>query len=166
VGLDASEFRSYYPGRLTREQWLRLSVVQRCLLVARAQSDLLELWRSCNKKPCRRAHACHGDERCEPELLEEDLRNPNRGNPDFEFSYHFPDALRTPSAILDRLPYLRKRDHGRMRRAGHGGATGLAQDFWHGSPTPHAANKAPAATMRRRDNALETAGTEPTKLQI
>lgn len=94
-----------YPGRLTREQWLKLSILQRCLLAARAQSDLLGLWRDCRKKPCRRAHACRGDERCKLRPYEADFKNPNFGQPDFQFSFRFPDRLRTPSAILAHLPY-------------------------------------------------------------
>ena len=97
-----------YPGRLTREDWLKRSVQERLLLAARAESDLLELWRSCRKKPCRRAHACRGDKRCRSRPYEADFKNPNFGRPDFEFSYCDPDHLRVPSAILDRLPFLRE----------------------------------------------------------
>jgi len=95
-----------YPGRLTRQQWLALSVSQRCLLAARAQSDLLGLWKSCRKKPCRRGHACHGDKRCKSKPWQTDLNNPNLGDPDFKFSYRPPEHLRIPGAILDQLPYL------------------------------------------------------------
>jgi hypothetical protein len=95
-----------FPGRLTREEWLKLSVQERCLLAARAQSDLLELWRTCSKKPCRRARTCLGDERCRSRPWQADLNNPNRNRPDFKFSYQFPDVLRIPSAIVDQLPYL------------------------------------------------------------
>jgi hypothetical protein len=76
------------------------------VLAARAQSDLLELWRSCRKKFCRRAHACLGDERCRLRPFEADLNNPNLGRPDFQFNYRRPEALRKPSAILDQLPFL------------------------------------------------------------
>jgi hypothetical protein len=93
-----------YPGRLTREQWLTLSKSQRRLLAARAESDLLGLWRTCRKKPCRRAHACHGDERCKSRPYESDFKSPNFGQPDFEFNFHFPDHLLFPSSILDHLP--------------------------------------------------------------
>jgi hypothetical protein len=96
-----------YPGRLTREQWLKLSNSQRRLLAARAESDLLGLWRTCRKKPCRRAHACQGDERCQSRPYEADFKNPNFGQPDFESSFHFPDHLLLPSSILDHLPYHR-----------------------------------------------------------
>jgi len=95
-----------YPGRLTREEWLKRSVQQRCLLAARAQSDLLGLWRSCGKKPCRRAHACHGDERCRSRPYQADFKNPNFGRPDFKCSYRHPDHLRIPRAIVDQLPFL------------------------------------------------------------
>jgi hypothetical protein len=95
-----------YPGRLTREEWLRRSVSQRCLLAARAQSDLLGLWRSCSKKPCRRAHACHGDERCRLRPRQADFKNPNFGRPDFVSSYRYPAHLRFPFAIIDQLPFL------------------------------------------------------------
>jgi hypothetical protein len=94
-----------YPGRRTREQWLKLSVWQRRLFAARAESDLLGLWRTCRKKPCRRAHACHGDERCKLRPYEADYKNPNFGQPDFKFSFRFPHHLRIPSAILDHLPF-------------------------------------------------------------
>ena len=96
-----------YPGRLTREQWLKLTIMQRRLLAARAESDLLGLWRGCRKKPCRRAHACRGDEQCKSRPYEADFKNPNFGQPDFQSSFRFPDHLRTPSAILDHLPFER-----------------------------------------------------------
>jgi hypothetical protein len=95
-----------YPGRLTREEWLKRSVKERCLLAARAQSDLLGLWRSCRRKPCRRAHACHGDERCRSRPYQADFNNPNFGRPEFAFSYRRPDHLRILSAIIDQLPFL------------------------------------------------------------
>jgi hypothetical protein len=97
-----------YPGRLIREEWLQLSINQRCLLVRRAEADLLELWRSCSKKPCRRAHTCLGDERCQLRPYEADFKNPNFGQPDFEFSFRYPDHLRIPSAILEHLPFVRE----------------------------------------------------------
>jgi hypothetical protein len=97
--------RRTYPGRLTRDEWLQLSIRQRNVLAARAAADLLDLWRSCSKKPCRRGHACQGDERCRirPRLI--DFENPNFGQPDFVSSYRFPEHLRIPSAILDALAY-------------------------------------------------------------
>jgi hypothetical protein len=95
-----------YPGRLTREEWLKRSVNERWLLAARAQSDLLGLWRSCSSKPCRRAHACRGDEHCRSRPYQADFKDPNFGRPDFEFSYRCPDHLRIPSAIIDQLPFL------------------------------------------------------------
>ena len=96
-----------YPARLTREQWLKLSIAQRRLLAARAESDLLGLWRACRKKPCRRAHTCRGDEHCKLRPYEADRKSPNFGQPDFQFSFRFPDRLRIPSAILDHLPFER-----------------------------------------------------------
>jgi hypothetical protein len=97
--------RRTYPGRLTREEWLKLSIRQRCVLAARADADLLELWRSCSKKPCRRAHVCQGDERCTIRPRLADFRNPNFGQPDFVSSYRFPQHLRIPSAILNHLAF-------------------------------------------------------------
>jgi hypothetical protein len=97
--------RRTYPGRLTREQWLKLTVRQRYVLAARAEADLLDLWRSCSKKPCRRAHTCQGDERCRGRPYEADFKNPNFGQPDFVFSYRSPEHLRIPSAILDHLAF-------------------------------------------------------------
>jgi hypothetical protein len=98
--------RGTYPGRLTREAWLQRSVGERALLVARAGSDLLGLWKSCSRKPCRRAHACQGDARCKSRPYEADFKNPNFGRPDFQFSFRYPGHLRIPSAILEHLPYL------------------------------------------------------------
>jgi hypothetical protein len=97
--------RRTYPGRLTHEEWLKRPMDQRCLLVARAQSDLLGLWRSCDKKPCRRAHTCHGDEQCRKKPVQADLKNPNLGRPDFKFSYRIPDELDGAYWVLDSLPY-------------------------------------------------------------
>jgi hypothetical protein len=95
-----------YPGRLTRQQWLTLTIGERALLAARAESDLLGLWRSCGRKPCRRAHACCGDARCSARPYAADFKNPNFGQPDFEFSFRYPAHLRLPAAILGQLPYL------------------------------------------------------------
>ena len=97
--------RRAYPGRLTREQWLSLSDGQRYLLAARADADLLELWRSCSKKTCRRAHACHGDERCRGRPYQADFKNPNFRQPGYVFSYQPPKHLRIPSAILDHMAF-------------------------------------------------------------
>ena len=97
--------RRTYPGRLTREDWLKLPVHQRYALAARADADLLELWRSCSKKPCRRGHACHGDERCRIRPRLADFNHPNFGRPDYVSGYRFPEHLRIPKAILDHLPY-------------------------------------------------------------
>ena len=97
--------RRTYPGRLTREEWLSLSDGQRCRLAARADADLLETWRSCSKKPCRRAHACLGDERCRIRPFLADFRNPNFGRPDYVPSYREPSYLRIPSAILDHVAF-------------------------------------------------------------
>ena len=98
--------RGHYPGRLTLEQWLAHSIGQRRLLTDRAQSDLLGLWKSCGKKPCRRAHACQGDSKCRLRPYEADFNNPNRNRLDFQFSYQCPEHLRIPKAIIDQLPYL------------------------------------------------------------
>jgi hypothetical protein len=97
--------RRTYPGRLTREQWLTLSMGQRYRLAVRADADLLELWRSCSKKPCRRDHACRGDERCRIRPRLADLKNPNFGQPGDVSSYQLPGHLRIPSAILDHLAF-------------------------------------------------------------
>ena len=99
--------RRTYPGRLTQEQWFKHTVGQRYVLAARAAADLLELWRSCSKKPCRRGHACVGDERCSirPHLV--DFNNPNFGQPGFVSSYRSPEHLRIPFAILDHLAFWR-----------------------------------------------------------
>jgi hypothetical protein len=99
--------RRTYPGRLTQEQWLKHPVRQRYVLAARAAADLLELWRSCSKKPCRRAHACRGDERCRIRPRLPDFENPNFGQPDFVSSYRSPEHLRIPFAILDHLAFWR-----------------------------------------------------------
>src|ERR1700733_8722421 len=100
--------RRTYPGRLTFEQWLAHTVRQRCVLAARACADVLGLWSSCSKKPCRRAHACQGDERCLLRPYQADFKNPNFGQPDFAFSFRLPEHLRVPSAILDQLAYRPK----------------------------------------------------------
>jgi hypothetical protein len=71
----------------------------------RAKSDLLELWRTCSKKPCRKHHACHGDKLCYQRPMEADLKNPNLGRPDFVFSYKYPKELDEPFAILEHLPH-------------------------------------------------------------
>ena len=94
-----------YPGRLTREQWLKLSPGRRYLLAARAQSDLLDLWRTCSKKNCRRAHACHGDQRCQTRPYRADFNNPNFRRLDYVSTYKPPAHLRLPSAILDHLAH-------------------------------------------------------------
>jgi|SRR5579883_578990 len=95
-----------YPGRLTREQWLKLPIWRRTQLAARARSDLLGLWRTCSKKPCRRAHGCCGDERCALRPYQADFKNPNFGRPDFVCSFRYPDHLHMPRAILDQLPFM------------------------------------------------------------
>jgi hypothetical protein len=94
-----------YPGRLTRDDYYALPAAQRWLLAMRAKSDLLGLWRTCSKKPCRKAHACQGDESCWLRPVEADMKNPNLGRPDFEFSYHYPKELDAPFAILEHLPF-------------------------------------------------------------
>ena len=98
--------QAHYPGRRTREQWLALSIRERSQLAARAQSDLLGLWKTCSKKPCRRAHTCQGDSQCRLRPYQADFENPNRNRLDFKFSYQFPEQLRIPSAILKQLPCL------------------------------------------------------------
>jgi hypothetical protein len=97
--------RRTYPGRLAREQWLRRTVQERRVLAARADADLLGLWRTCSKKPCRRAHACLGNERCSIRPWLPDFQNPNFGRPDFVSSYRPPEHLRIPSAILNHLAF-------------------------------------------------------------
>ena len=94
-----------YPGGLTRDEYYALPSAQRWLYAMRAKSDLLELWRTCSKKPCRKHHACLGDERCWLRPVEADLKNPNLGRPDFEFSYDYPKELDAPFAILEHLPF-------------------------------------------------------------
>ena len=94
-----------YPGRLTKDEYYALPSAQRWLFAMRAKSDLLGLWRTCSKKPCRKHHACHGDKRCYLRPLEADLKSPNLGRPDFEFSYKYPKELDEPFAILEHLPF-------------------------------------------------------------
>lgn len=94
-----------YPGRLTREEYYALPTPQRWLLAMRAKSDLLELWRTCSKKRCRRARCCFGDKTCYMRPIQADLKNPNLGRPDFEFSYKYPKELDEPFAILEHLPF-------------------------------------------------------------
>src|ERR1051326_106435 len=94
-----------YPGRLTRDAYYALPAWPRGLLAIRAKSDLLELWRSCRKKRCRRARACHGGKLCYQRPIEADLKNPNLGQPGFEFSYKYPKELDEPFADLEHLPY-------------------------------------------------------------
>jgi hypothetical protein len=93
-----------YPGRLTRDEYYALPMRQRWLYAMRAKSDLLELWRTCSKKPCRKHHACHGGELCYQRPIQADLKNPNLGRPDFKFSYSYPKELAEPFAILEHLP--------------------------------------------------------------
>ena len=97
-----------YPGRLGREAWLRLSVGARCRIADRAEADLLELWRGCSKKPCRRAHACSGDQRCKSRPYAADFNNPNYGQPDFKSSFSYPEHLLLPAAIVMHLPFRRE----------------------------------------------------------
>ena len=94
-----------YPGGLTREEYYALPSAQRWLLAMRAKSDLLELWQTCSNKRCHRAHACQGDERCWLRPLEADLKNPNLGQPDFEFSYKYPKELDEAFVLLENLPH-------------------------------------------------------------
>ena len=95
-----------YPGRLTHEQWRALTLNERCALAARAQCDLLELWRGCTKKACRRARTCSGDaERCRSRPWLADLRSPNLGRPDFKPAFELPEKLRLKWAILGGLPH-------------------------------------------------------------
>jgi hypothetical protein len=49
-----------YPGGHTREEWVALPVRTRNDMAARAQCDVLLLWRDCPKKACRRARRCPG----------------------------------------------------------------------------------------------------------
>lgn len=94
-----------YPGRLTKDEYYALPTPRRWLYAMRAKSDLLELWRTCSKKPCRKHHTCQGDERCWLRPAEADLKNPNLGRPDFVFSYRRPKELHEPFAILEHLPF-------------------------------------------------------------
>jgi len=94
-----------YPGRLTRDEYYALPVARRWLYAMRAKSDLLELWRTCSKKPCQHARTCQGDDQCWLRPSEADLKNPNLGRPDFVFSYHDPKELDEPFAILEHLPF-------------------------------------------------------------
>jgi hypothetical protein len=94
-----------YPGRLTRDEYYALPSAQRWLYAMRAKSDLLELWRSCSKKPCRRARACRGDKLCYQRPLEADFKSPNLGRPDFAFRYKYPKELDEPFVDLDNLPF-------------------------------------------------------------
>jgi len=94
-----------YPGRLSRAEWLRISSRRRMLLISRAESDLLELWRTCSKKPCRRAHACLGDARCPLRPWQADLNHPNRGEPGFVFSFRIPERLVSPNQVLKYLQF-------------------------------------------------------------
>jgi hypothetical protein len=94
-----------YPGRLTRDEYYALPAARRWLYAMRTKSDLLELWRSCRKKRCRRARACHGDELCYQRPIAADLKSPNLGQPDFEFSYKYPKELDEPFVDLENLPY-------------------------------------------------------------
>ena len=97
--------RRTYPGRLVRDEWLRISMRQRLLLTKRAESDLLELWRTCSKKPCRRAHACLGDERCSLRPWQEAWKSPKFGQPDYVCSFRYPDHLREAEAVLKHLHF-------------------------------------------------------------
>ncbi|MGH6673454.1 MAG: hypothetical protein ACRECV_15995 [Xanthobacteraceae bacterium] len=94
-----------YPGRLTREEWLKAPMLQRRLLVSRAQSDLLDLWRTCRKKPCRRAHSCRGDVRCPLRVHEADWKSPSFGQPDFKSSFHYSDHFLFAAAVLKHLHF-------------------------------------------------------------
>jgi hypothetical protein len=94
-----------YPGRLTRDEYYALPAARRWLHAMRAKSDLLELWRSCRKKPCRRARACRGDERCYTRPMQADLKNPNLRQPGFEFSYKYPKELDEAFVDLENLPH-------------------------------------------------------------
>jgi hypothetical protein len=94
-----------YPGRLTRDEYYALPGSQRWLYAMRAKSDLLELWRSCSKKPCRRARACQGDKLCHQRPFEADLKSPNLGRPDFVFRYKYPKELDEPFVALENLPF-------------------------------------------------------------
>ncbi len=82
-----------YPGRLTREQWRALPPAERRTAAKRAQCDLLELWRDCANKRCRRARCCVGDPHaCERRHLP---RVPPRRQ----------QRTRDARAALDILPY-------------------------------------------------------------
>jgi hypothetical protein len=95
-----------YPGGLTREQWLALTLNQRVVLAECAKSDLLALWRSCKTKRCRRAQRCMGNgKQCALRPFLPDLNNPNLGNPGFRFSFRLSRKMRMQWATLDSLPF-------------------------------------------------------------
>ena len=94
-----------YPGGLTYDEYYALPGWQRWLLAMRAKSDLLELWRTCSKTPCRHARACRGDKQCWLRPLEADFKSPNLGRPDFEFSYEYPKELNEAFVLLENLPF-------------------------------------------------------------
>ncbi len=98
-----------YPGRLTRQEWLALPSIERMVLARRAEADLLGMWRTCSKKPCRRAHGCLGDNMgkkiCTLRAYEADFKNPNLGQPGFQFSFRLPDHVRTAEAVIKHLQF-------------------------------------------------------------
>ena len=51
-----------FPGRLTLEEWLTRSFLERLRLIWRAQCDLLGSFRLCADKRCRRHRTCSGDD--------------------------------------------------------------------------------------------------------
>ena len=97
-----------YPGRLTPEEWLRLPLKERLLIVDRAEADLLDMWRSCSKNRCRRAHACLGEKGCKGRAWEADFKHPDFGQPHFKSRFTVPKHVLLPSAIVMQLPFLRQ----------------------------------------------------------
>ena len=51
--------------------------------------------------------------------MEADLKNPNLGRPDFEFSYNYPKELDEPFAILEHLPHNRLLKPPKLKRVLH-----------------------------------------------
>jgi hypothetical protein len=84
-----------YLDRFTFEQWRALSYNARRLLASRAKSDLLQLWKSCGRKRCRRARSCSGDaDKCLQRPWLADLQDPDFGRPDYRFKFNLPRKLR------------------------------------------------------------------------
>jgi hypothetical protein len=87
-----------FPGRLTLEEWLGLPFLGRLDLMRRAQCELLDCHRLCERKQCRRHRTCCGDDSmaCERRL--------------WQLPKTRPKTLRRESARLDDLARLRGPD--------------------------------------------------------